>query len=226
MLRIQMIGLAIVASLAMSAIAAGSAMAAHEWLINGSPITVAKKIHSKGLLLLTDHNPLGNASLETAVHCKGFDAGTVGPGGADLIESITAELLGTNDKITCAFDKTGGCEASPAPLALALHLPWRTELYLVGTEVRDMIVADGAGEPGYKVICKAPLLGTITDECTAPLGSTGLANVAAGVEGIFEANSQNSNCKIGSEGIRNGAGLVRGSTLSENPSSTEKLTFF
>ena len=224
MLRIQMIGLALVVALAMSAVAAGSASAAHQWLIGGSPIAAATKVHSKGLLLLTDHNPLGNASLETILHCKGFDAGTVGPGVLDLVESITAELLGTNPRVTCVFDKAGGCESSPAPLALAVHLPWHTALYLEGTEVRDMILPDGAGNPGYKVVCKAPLLGMITDECTAPLGSTGLANVAGGVEGIFEAKAQNTNCKIGGEAVRNEAGLVRGSTLFESPGAG-KLTF-
>ena len=226
MLRIQMIGLALVAALAMSAVAAGSASAAHEFLINGKPIAKATKIHSLGLLLLTDHNPLNNASLETIIHCHGFDAGTVGPGGLDLIESITAELLGTNDKIHCKFDKAGGCEASSLLLALAINLPWHTAIYLdSGGRVRDMIVADGAGEPGYKVFCNAPLLGPIVDECKAPLGNTGLKNVAGGVEGIFDAFSNNTNCKVGTEAVRNGQGLVRGFSLLENPSSTEKLTF-
>jgi hypothetical protein len=227
MLRIQMIGLALVAALAMSAVAvAGASAADHLWLINGKLISSPVKIHSKGLLLLTDHNPLNNASLETVIHCKGFDDGFVGPHALDLVLAITAELLGTNPRITCTFDKAGGCEASPAPLALAINLPWHTEIYLDSAgRVRDMIVSDGAGEPGYKVVCKAPLLGMITDECKLPLGSTGLANVAGGVESIFDANSNNTNCKVGTEASRNGQGLVRGFTLFENPSSTEKLTF-
>jgi len=225
MLRIQMIGLALVAALAMSVVAASSASAAHLWLIGGKLVASPVKIHSKGLLLLTDHNPMGSASLETVIHCKGFDDGFVGPHALDLVLAITAELLGTNPRITCTFDKAGGCEASTAPLALAINLPWHTEIYLEGSTVRDMIVADGAGEPGYKVVCKAPLFGMITDECKAPLGNTGLANVAGGVEGIFDATSNNTNCKIGAEAVRNGQGLVRGSTLFENPSATEKLTF-
>lgn len=224
MLRVQMIGLALVAALVMGAVAAGSASAAHQWLIGGSPIAAATKVHSKGLLLLTDHTPLG-LNNSTIIHCKGFDAGTVGPGALDLIESITAELLGTNPRITCVFDKAGGCESSTAPLALAVNLPWHTELYLEGTEVRDMIVSDGAGNPGYKVVCKGVFpLGLITDECTAPLGSVKVANVAAGVEGTFEAKSQNTNCKVGGEAVRNEAGLARGTTLFESPGAG-KLTF-
>jgi hypothetical protein len=211
----------------MSAVAAGSASAAHEWLINGAPIASPVKVHSLGLLLLTDHNPLGIAGNETQILCHGFDAGTVGPGALDLVQSITTTLLGTNDKITCAFEKAGGCESSPAPLALAVNLPWRTEIYLAPNgEVRDMIVSSGAGEPGWKVTCKAPIIGTITDECKAPLGSTSLKNdTGLGVLGIFDAESQNANCKIGGEAVRNGAGLVRGAVTQFSPSATEPLTF-
>ena len=49
MLRIQMIGLALVAALAMSAVAASSASAAHLWLIGGKLVASPVKIHSQGL---------------------------------------------------------------------------------------------------------------------------------------------------------------------------------
>jgi hypothetical protein len=228
MLRIQMIGLALVAALAMTAVAASSASAAHLWLVGGKLVASPVKVHSQGLLLLTDHNPLGNTSLETVLHCKGFDDGTVGPHALDLVLAVTKELLGTEPRITCTFDKAGGCESSPAPLALAVNLPWHTELYLVGTEVRDMVVSDVAGKKaGWKVVCKAPLLGTITDECTATLGSVKVENVAAGVLGTFEEKSENADCKVGTEAERKGAGLVRGTTLFESPSGAagDKLTF-
>jgi hypothetical protein len=218
MLRIQMIGLAIMAALAMSAVAASSASAAHLWLIGGKLVASEVKIHSLGLLLLTDHTaPLGAVQ----IHCHGFDAGTVGPHALDLVTSVTTTLLGTNDKITCTYDKQGGCESSPAPLALAVNLPWHTELYLVGTEVRDMIVSSGAGSPGWKVTCKT-FLGTVTDECTVPLGSTGLVNeptATMGVLAIFDANSQNADCKLGAGELRKEVGLVRGSVLLESPSA-------
>jgi hypothetical protein len=226
MLRIRIIGLVLVAALAMSVVATSSASAAHLWLINGKLIASAVKIHSLGLVLLTDENPLGNASLKTAIHCKTFGTRTVGPQGLGLVEKITAELLGTNDKITCTFDKAGACESSPAPLFLAVSLPWHTELYLVGTEVRYMIASEVAGKnAGWKVICKAPLLGMITDECTAPLSSTTLINVGGGVEAIFDAKTETADCKIGGEEIRNSAGLVRGRVLFESPSAGEPLTF-
>ena len=215
MLRIQMIGLAVVAALFMSAVAAGSASAAHEWLLNGASIGAATKVHSLGLLLLTDHTaPLG----ETLIHCVGYDAGTVGPGAADLVESITKELLGTNNVIECAIVKAGGCKSGTIAKASAIHLPWKTELYLEGTELRDMITEDGtAGQPGWSVTCTNILGGSTTDTCTSTLGSTGVQNVAAGVNTPFEAKSPSANCKVGAEAIRNGAGLVRGTVLQENP---------
>ena len=214
MLRIQMIGLAIVAALFMSAVAAGSAFAAHEWLLGGASIGSATKVHSLGLLLVIDHTaPLG----ETVIHCHRYDAGTVGPGAADLVESITKELLGTNDVIECTLVKAGGCKAGTIAKALAIHLPWKTELYLEGAELRDMTTADGNGEPGWAVTCTNILGGSTTDTCTTALGSVGVQDVAAGVETTFDAKTPFANCKVGSETIRNGAGLVRGSVLQENP---------
>ena len=144
----------------------------------------------------------------------------------DLVENITAELLGTNNKITCAFDKQDVCESSPAPLFLAVGLPWRTELYLEGTEVRDHITSETpGGSIGWKMTCKEPSNFSLTDECTGTLASVGLANVGGGVERLFDAKSTPATCKTGIETGRAGAGLVSGTTLMENISSTEKLTF-
>jgi len=227
MLRMQIIGLALASALLMSVVAAGSASATvlpHEWLLNGKLIANPVKVHSQGLLLLTDDTAPGGV---TQVHCHGFNAGTVGPHALDLIETITAELLGAHKSITCVFDKRGLCEASTAPTAEAVNLPWHTELTLFGSQVRDMIMPDGGGNPGWAVTCKAPLVGTITDTCTAALGSTKVENVLAGVLALFDnlSNSLNpANCKIGTEAVRNGAGLVEGDVTTENPGGLQ-LTF-
>jgi hypothetical protein len=223
MLRIQTIVLALMAVFAMSVVAASSASAAeHLWLINGKLVASPVKIHAQGLLLLTDHTPLGGTN-STIIHCHGFGSGTVGPHGLGLAETVTAELLGTNNKITCSFDKQGPCESGTPPVAEVVSLPVRTELYLEGTEVRGMGISLGTG--AAKFTCKAPLIGMITDECTVSLGSAALANVAGGVEAKTDAKSGTADCKIGAEAARKGAGLVRGSGLLESPSSTEKLTF-
>jgi hypothetical protein len=224
MLRIQMIGLALGAALAMSVVAASSASAAHLWLIGGKLVASEVKIHATDLFLLTDDTPpVGGA---TQIHCKRFDDGTVGPHALDLVLAITAELLGTNDKVHCTFDKTGGCESGSLLLALAIGLPWHTELYLEGTEVRDHIASSTpGGKIGWKVTCKAPLLGIITDECLNGLASVLVANVAGGVEGTYDAKSNSAECSFNGGAFRANAGLVRGTRLFENISATEKLTF-
>ena len=226
MLRIQMIGLALVSAVVMSAVAVGSASAAHSWAINGTPLASAIKVHSRLLLLLTDDTAPGGT---TAVHCFGFNSGAVGPHVLDLIQTITAELLGTNDKITCKFDpsKTGACEAGTAPTFLAGNLPWHTELTLFGSEVRDMIMSDGVGNPSWATTCKT-ILGNVTDTCSFALGSVKVENVASGVLALFDSQSFVSfatECKVGAEAARKQAGLVSGDITIESPSSTEKLTF-
>lgn len=224
MLRIQIIGLALVAACVMSAASVASA-SAHEWLIGGASIVSPVTVHTLGLLLLTDDSaPLG----ATEVHCHGSETGTVGPGALDLIKSITAELLGTNDLIPCNLVKAGGCKSGTIAKALALNLPWHTELYLDGSgHLRDMITSDGNGEPGWDVTCENIIGGKTTDACNAPLGSTGLlTNISGGVTTEFEGESQKANCKVGSETLRTGVGLVKGLVTLFSPSAGEPLTVF
>lgn len=219
MLRIKILGLALVAVFMMGAVAASSAMAAHQWLINKSPIASRVKVHSLGLLLLED------SGTGTKLHCHGANDGYVGPGNVDLVLAITKELLGTNDKIPCTFDKAGLCNSGKPVTALALNLPWLTLITLIGGKVRDIIEKDPSasvsGNPGWKVTCTNILGGESIDECTLAEGNTALANSAAGVEAIFDAESPNANCTLGGAET----GVVRGANTTFSPSGTEKLTF-
>jgi hypothetical protein len=111
---------------------------------------------------------------------------------------------------------------SNAPvLALAIHLPVLTLLFLSGTEVRGLAESDGNGTPGAKFTCTNILGGETVDECTVEKGSAALANVAAGVEVKSDAQTPNANCTLGGAG----AGVGSGFGLIESPSATEKLTF-
>jgi hypothetical protein len=229
MLRIQMIGLALMSALIMSAVAAGSALAVelHQWLLvhDGSGVHLLLgapiKVESEGLVLLEDTNATGGA---TAVHCRGFDTGTVGPHGLDLVETITAELLGTNKKITCNLVKAGACKSSPQPTAEAVHLPWHTQLVLRGGILRDLILGHGGGAPGWAVTCST-ILGNVTDTCEEESGkpaSTIMTVLAGfGVQGEFEgAAGSHAKCSLGGAA----AGIVSGTVLTENPSSTLLVT--
>jgi hypothetical protein len=224
MLRIQLLGLALVAAFALSAVVASSAFAAHEWLIGGNPILTPVKVHSLGLLLLADTKATGG---EVKIHCHGYDTGTVGPGPHDLIEKITTTLLGSNERIHCQFDKKGACRENLAEdllLALPLHLPWLTLIKLINGNVRDLIEKDGSGgNPGWKVVCINILGGVSVDECTNEVNSVGLANVAAGVEAKFDGETLKANCSIG--GANSGA--VEGFDLIESPAggAANKLSF-
>src|SRR5262245_37550995 len=222
MLRIQTMGLTIVAAVALSGVAAPSASAAHEWLINGKPIASAVRVHASSLMLYDDTKSVGG---EIKVHCHRFMAAKVGPGASGLIENITAELLGTKNRIHCAFDKAGGCKSNSLLLYLPLNLPWLTLVTLINGHVRDVIEQDpnggATGNPGWKTVCTNVLGGETVDECTAASPSTGLANVAAGVEAKFDAETPQANCSQGGSG----AGLVTGFIFFESPSSGETLTF-
>lgn len=214
MLRIQMIGLALMAALAMTAVAASSASAAHLWLLGGNLIASPVTIHSHGTLELEDTKATGGA---VRVKCTGFDTGTVGPHALDLISKITLEKLGTKDLIGCSFaaGKNGACETGTEPTALALNLPWHTELYLEGTEVRDMVVSEVAGKnAGWNVRCKAIFVGPIEDDCTVALTSTGLVtDMGLGVLAKFDAKSALATCSIGGAN----SGKVEGIDILLNP---------
>ena len=230
MLRIQLIGLALVSAIAMSAVAAGSASAETvlhlQWLLyhsqSGIHLLLAEPVrgHALGLLLLEDSKILGGP---VRIHCHGFATGTVGPHGLDLVEKITLEVLGTHNEILCSFDKNGLCEAGTPPTAEAVHLPWLTELVLGngGREVRDLALPDPngpGGALGWKVNCKVGGA-TVTDECLEEAGHPGsvfMENRLNGVLGTSDKLSPRASCSMGGTG----SGTVEGTGLTENPSPT------
>jgi hypothetical protein len=208
MRKIQTVGLALVAVLAMSAVAVASASAA-EWLLNGAKITAATSAPSEGALTLEDTKAPGGA---VKVECSGKFVGTVGPLAADSITEVLS-LTGTST-ISCTIITHGACEGTTAEVK-GIHLPWTTELLLATeTEFRDDIVSGTGGEPGYTVVCKT-ILGNVTDTCTGKTSSEEL-NVTGGVEGIFEAKSEKANCSLGGTG----SGVILGKGISKTASGT------
>jgi hypothetical protein len=88
--------------------------------------------------------------------------------------------------------------------------------------VRDLILADGNGEPGWTVTCINFAGGTTEDTCEAEAGKPGslaLTNEANGVLGTFDAITPRAKCSVGGAET----GKVEGTVLTENPSATEKL---
>ncbi len=222
MLRIQMIGLALVAAIAFGVIASASASAAvweecseHATVLEfqdelcgvaGPPnnfgwteITAAKLVDSLGELLLEDTSTLLGAS---AVKCHGIDHGTVGPGDKDLISLI--------DAVECVPEKV--CKAPVT--AKAINLPWNTLLETVEGKIRDKITAEVAGKNiGWEVTCST-IAGTMTDKCESASTTTGMDNntSAGDVTALFDAKSNKASCSLGNatSGVVTGFDLITG----------------
>ena len=146
---------------------------------------------------------LEDMKAETQIECTGEGEGTVGSGNKDVINSITAT--------GCTFIKRGACSETPAPTAAAVHLPWSTELQLVGTATWDSIKSSGAGTPGWEVKCTVGGILKVVDTCEGE-AKTKMKNLANGtVEAAFEGEaSGKAKCSIGGaeQGLLNGAGVV------------------
>ena len=153
-------------------------------------LATTEKVLTFGTLTLKDNKTLAGVS---EVICGGTDTGTVGPGKYDRIESVSV--------------KTSQCKAvkvcENVEEVEARDLPWQTELFETEKTVRDKITeVSGSGEPGWKVKCKAPILGSTTDECLTESGK----EASTLVEGLnknlvidfrFESKSGKAKCTQG-----------------------------
>jgi hypothetical protein len=204
MKRMQIIGLALVAVFAMSAVVASAASAAPEWHectttgtettthcpsgSKGSKLTAAIAVDSEGRLTLT------NATLGVTVRCPkntetpGIDKGFVGPGNKDEITSITSE---TGVAAVPCEVVAGESLCGKTATATAIGLPWKTELVTgTGTEIRDNITTSAAG---YKIKCESGA----TSECkgtTSTKATNVLTASLAEVALEFEAKSAEAKC--------------------------------
>jgi hypothetical protein len=216
MKKLQIVGLALVAIFAFSALVA-SAASATQWLAKGAAIATAQATTTEGEILIEDMG----AFSKPQILCSGLFVGTVGPGTADKINMIEdlevpAKLAESGVKaiMNCTFEAKGACEGTLAEVE-PVNLPWTTELALSGTTFVDKITSTNAG---YKVICKT-ILGTLEDTCTGPTGSEVTNGTACEVLGSFvesETITPPANCTTG--------GAKEGLTISENGPGKIKLT--
>jgi hypothetical protein len=182
MKKFSILAIALFAALALSAVASSAAFAeVTQWLDNGAAITTAKEADSEAADVILKDSGTGGEVL-----CEGVtDKGTVGPGGADSVTSVT---------FTTAKCK-GLAIISTVDNVTALNLPWTTQI----SGGLDLISAGTGGEPGY-LIEGVTLLGLVDDSCTTNKGTTELANVTGGVNAIFPAvpaAAEKANCSIG-----------------------------
>jgi hypothetical protein len=207
MKKIQILGLALFAVFAFGAIAAASAFAAPEWLINGAAVTELTSVETKGSLNLTDtKTALGSVT----VKCEGTLDGSVGPAGGDEITEVL-NTAGVAIKLGGTALLCTSSQCSGTPEVWPENLPWQTQLELVGTVIRDHIFTSTGGAPGYTSLCTIIL--PIEDTCTG-LTSSLIENMGtespADVLGIFNAESEKGNCSLGGTGtgVITGDGLI------------------
>ncbi len=140
-------------------------------------VTNTEKVTGMGTLKLRDTKTLlGEAEIECGVSAKG----TVAPGRFDRIAVVEVQASQCKAKKVCENVEE----------ITAKNLPWQTEVYESGKEIRDNLKSGGSGEPGWRLKCKT-LGGVKSDECLAEAGlvpSTLLTNktsnntVASGFE--------------------------------------------
>jgi len=192
--RFVSVSAALFAVVALAAMAMASSASAAvtfllaEWLEGGSAVVATTLSESVGELLLeNEKSAAGIASLQK---CSGTLVGFVGSNGADEVTEVLTlggstvsptALTGTN--VTCELEAI--CENTSK--VWAVHLPWLTQVELWEENAEsgfvDLILPNGAGNPGWYVECKALL--TVSEECTGPEAVAQKVNVAAGVEDIF-----------------------------------------
>jgi len=162
MTNIKILGLALFAVFAFSAVAAASAFAADEWLFNGSPIGAGVELatNTEGSLVI-DVLDETKTILLNEIDCSGLFEGTVGSAGVDLVldlfELVTGSLIeelepspGVEGKsLSCeTLVDNGGAEGKACKLSTEVGsetLLWVDELSLAaGLTWESLIELDGA----------------------------------------------------------------------------------
>jgi len=192
--RLRILGLALVAVFAMSAVVASAASAAWvaspwEAFYSGSwhVVTTTIKVTSAGTLKLKNGGD--------EVECEGTNKGTIGAGGIDEVLTVTV-------KNPCKLIANSGCKSpqpSGFPKAAAIHLPWKTQLEdETNGEKRDKITAHTGGEaPGWSVECENILKGKSKVECTAAEELTKVTNESMSFLTTFAPTGEPASCKGG-----------------------------
>jgi len=238
MKRIQILGFALFAVFAFSAVMVSAAFAAEPtgnepalWLTTGGvEINKEELSEAEGELELRDTKvPIIGAA---AVLCSGILDGRVGPGGTDIITELLTlagvkvpELAEGGTALLCTALE--GCEASTTDIELRPDfLPWLTTVLLMTLNSNlepvelflDLISEETIaklGEPGYDLVCLV-LGAAVEDLCSGP-SSLDLELMPTGeLLGTFELEELElegllANCTQGGNqsGHIDGSGVIR-----------------
>lgn len=201
MRTIKVWGLALSAMLLISGLAVTNASAAPQWTLNGAAIGSAVSTTGSGTLELTDENGFFGSTV--TVKCTLTLTGTAGPGAADTISTFA---------ISSCITVSGVCGS---PTAGAANLPWKTELATINGVVRDKILADGNGSPGFWVSCIV-FSNTVKDTCTSERLQPAVTLNTSPVPLVFDAGSGTLDCTDGGAG----SGHIRGTIALRSSAGT------
>jgi len=197
MKKFSVVGLMLVAMMAVSAVTIASASGAitflpAEWLVNGEKVTAKLSATATGEILLEDTNAL-KAGIKADLLCSGILNETVGAGaGGEITEllSLTGTAIGKTalEGAGLACTNDSNCESAKV---WAVNLPWPIEVQLWESPPESGFAILIFGHtvllaPGWYVECT--VLGVkATDECKAttpeskPEGVTLAENETGGV---------------------------------------------
>lgn len=197
--------LALLAVLAVGPVAASSAFASPEWYAKKSgtfaKVTTAVNVSFESKFELLDSSTLGFS-------CEGVPiTGEIKSGGKGVIKTFE------DNSEQCKGIKRIGQECKTLGGFSAVNLPWTTELYTEGTEIRQRYVGVGGKEAEIVFECAGN-----TDDC-AFAGSTHMvSNISGGlVEALFDTKTGLSRCSWGGGKTGEWKGVMK-----IKPTSTEK----
>ncbi len=172
---LRIVGLCLTAMFAISMFASAAASAAKKWEMctSGSPagtkyetgqcikllstgtfgwkeVAGTEGAKTAGTLLLADTKTLAG---ESAVECFGTSAGYAA-GNTSVTTSVSVKPENCRPVKVC--ENVEEVEAR--------DLPWKSELFETEGKAEQKILANGKGEPGWKVKCKT-IIGSISDIC-------------------------------------------------------------
>jgi hypothetical protein len=226
MKKIHILGLALCAVFAFSAIAAASAFAADEWLAGGAAITTELETSTEGTLNL---HVLSGETEVNEINCSALLTGDVGPKEINLVldlfnlsSVLIEELPGTALACETLTNPIGaGCTIGGETLLWADELrlgaeplTWESLLELMAAEPLFLVHLHHVA---FELLC-FNLMGTNLEFLCEGLTSAAVDNLAAGVEFLF-----NTAAPISSE-LLTCTGTVEGLTVGLLGNIPSKLT--
>jgi len=196
MRKIQILGFALFAMVAFSAIAATAAFAEPEWLVNKIVINQTLPAETEGLLNLI---ALESGTKLVTIDCEGVLDGTIGPPvaanpgvGTDEITSVLSlnqETISSTPlsglALGCLVSQSAGglgdCTLNSLAAVWPENLPWKTELELMSAAPiwLDILSGPMGKEPAWESECSSNI-GTVSLLCEG-LASAAVSNEAGTV---------------------------------------------